>query len=401
MIASAVHSVVTIAIYAGLIALTIPCVYLFALAAVFVSTKRKISDTSPPGRQMRFAFIVPAHNEEAWIADTIRSLMAVDYPDSLFTVVVIADNCTDGTAKQAVKEGAECLERFDEREKGKGYALRFAFNRLLSKEYDAFVVIDADSIVSRNFLRDLDRRFRNGDRVIQAYDGLSNPNTSVLTYLFQVGNLIENRLFWEPKDLLHLPVLLRGNGMCFSKEILLQNRWESFSIVEDTEYSMILIEHGVPIRFAPEIGVYARQPENLQQAHVQRARWSSGNATFTKSRAIGLILKGLAQRDLTSFDLGMTLISTSKPLLLATSVALVVGAITVNSIIAMCWSTVLLLGQLSYLFMGIIMNGISITKCRLFLISPLYLAWLCMISILGLAGYRKGLWARTSRTTCQ
>ncbi len=54
--------------------------------------------------QRKFAFIVPAHNEELALARTVRSLRAVDYPKSLFDVIVIADNCTDRTAEIAREE---------------------------------------------------------------------------------------------------------------------------------------------------------------------------------------------------------------------------------------------------------------------------------------------------------
>ena len=71
----------------------------------------------------RFRFLVPAHNEEAGIAATVNSLFAVDWPRDRFDVVVVADNCNDGTAAAARAAGATVLERQNKELRGKGYAL--------------------------------------------------------------------------------------------------------------------------------------------------------------------------------------------------------------------------------------------------------------------------------------
>ena len=48
---------------------------------------------------LRLAVLVPAHNEESGIEATLESLAACEYPADARRIVVIADNCTDGTAE--------------------------------------------------------------------------------------------------------------------------------------------------------------------------------------------------------------------------------------------------------------------------------------------------------------
>lgn len=381
----------------ALILLTCLCAYLWFFAGFFFFGKRRIATITGDRFLTRFVFVVPAHNEAEGIAATIHSLKSVEYPPDLFCVVVIADNCSDRTAEIARQEGAQCLERFHASLRGKGYALRFAFEALLPQAYDAFVVIDADAIVSSNFLAVLDGRIRQEQKVVQAYDGLSNPDASILTYLFQVGNIIENRLFWEPKERLGAPVLLRGTGMCFSREILNTYPWKSFSIVEDTEYGLMLLENKVRVHFAPEIGVYARQPENLQQAFVQRVRWASGNAALTKRKALKFIITGISRGNFALADIGLSLIAGSKPLLLLVSTALLVLSVVIGSERLVIWSLILLSSLFLYLALGVIMNGISCQKMLRLVLSPFYLVWLCAVSVLGFAGFRKNQWLRTTR----
>ena len=73
----------------------------------------------------RFLFLIPAHNEELLLPKTLASLSRLDYPAPLFEVHVVADNCSDGTADAARAQDAIVHERFDETERGKGYALQW------------------------------------------------------------------------------------------------------------------------------------------------------------------------------------------------------------------------------------------------------------------------------------
>src|ERR1700746_195738 len=73
--------------------------------------------------RLRFGMVVPAHNEENGIAATVQSLLSIDYPKDLFSVIVVADNCNDATAQRAEAAGARVLVRHDEEQRGKGYAL--------------------------------------------------------------------------------------------------------------------------------------------------------------------------------------------------------------------------------------------------------------------------------------
>src|SRR5512141_2878442 len=90
------------------------------------------SPVSPPaaGRPRRMAIVVPAHDEEAGIAETVVSLLSVDYPPEELQVLVVADNCGDRTADVAREAGARVLVRQDPERRGKGYALRFAFDHI-------------------------------------------------------------------------------------------------------------------------------------------------------------------------------------------------------------------------------------------------------------------------------
>src|SRR5580693_8198462 len=115
-----------------LVALAVPAA--FACTYLLVQTLMSARLPLPPAsaRQLRFDIVVPAHNEAVGIAHTIANLRQLDWPADRYRILVVADNCNDETAAIAAAAGAHVLERHDETQRGKGYALKFAFQR--SKE---------------------------------------------------------------------------------------------------------------------------------------------------------------------------------------------------------------------------------------------------------------------------
>ena len=80
---------------------------------------------APPAGAHRFAVLIAARNEQEVIGNLIDSIKAQDYPEKLIKIFVVADNCTDATARVARSRGAAVFERRDPERRGKGYALDY------------------------------------------------------------------------------------------------------------------------------------------------------------------------------------------------------------------------------------------------------------------------------------
>jgi cellulose synthase/poly-beta-1,6-N-acetylglucosamine synthase-like glycosyltransferase len=347
--------------------------------------------------------VIPAHNEEQGISNTLKSCKDFDYPDEKYKVFVIADNCTDRTAEIARQNGAICFERFDEGKKGKGYALEWGFKKILPFGYDAVVVLDADCYLDNQSLRVFDYYVKKGEKVLQVNDSASNPDKSSMSYVVAVGNLIENRLFYAPKSNLGLAVLLRGTGMVFRSEVLEQHPWQTHSIVEDIEYTLELIKKGLKVRFLNEVKVLSEFPVKKDQLQVQRRRWA-GNISFNKSKALRLIWEGLVNGRVMLIDTGWTLLVLSRPLvLLELFVAIILsflsawllpGSFSKGLLIV---SLAILLTQGIYFGIGIVLLGINFKRIGLLLKSPATIMRLIVISLMGTIRFKKEIWIRTPR----
>src|SRR5438552_4217462 len=108
------------------------------------------------------------------------------YPEDRYSVYVVADNCTDSTAHLARSYASVSVyERFDEHKRGKGFALNWIIQQIAETglSYDAYIIIDADSVVSPNFLQSMAREFTRGARALQGCYTVMNASDSTSTAL--------------------------------------------------------------------------------------------------------------------------------------------------------------------------------------------------------------------------
>ena len=77
-----------------------------------------------------YAVLISARNEQAVIGNLLDSIARQTYDRGSVTVFVVADNCTDETARVSREHGAVVFERFDTSRVGKGYALAWLMERI-------------------------------------------------------------------------------------------------------------------------------------------------------------------------------------------------------------------------------------------------------------------------------
>ena len=273
--------------------------YLLALTAVAWRARRRGADeTSTSSHAVhRFAILVPAHDEEALIADTVRSMVEVDYPADLFTVHVVADNCHDDTANVARVAGATAHQRDEPERPGKGPALGWLLDRLRRGEerYDAYVVVDADSVLDRRFLRVMDARLAAGERVIQAHYTVRDPGRSWSVGLRFAALAARHHLRPLARSSLGLSAGLFGNGMVF-KEDVLRDRGFSDHLTEDIELHMELLLAGERVSFAADAVLAAEMPATLRASRSQQERWERGRLEMTRTYVPRLLRRPSVQR---------------------------------------------------------------------------------------------------------
>ena len=246
---------------------------LASLLAIFAKEKRR-----PEIRSGENIYtLVPAHNEEKVIQFCLESLLRADNSNA-DCIYVVADNCADNTAKLAAKFGVQVLQRKDTANRGKGHALNYGFNHILDtrENIHGFVVIDADSIVSKNFYKIISKEIAQGTDWGQTYHSISNIDDGWRPMLLAHGYSLFNGVWQIGCEWIGAGANLRGNGMVFSFDAIKKYPWLENSLAEDLEYSWNVKCDGNRVRFIRSAEVSAIAPVLAGNSTSQRQRWEKG-----------------------------------------------------------------------------------------------------------------------------
>lgn len=265
------------------------------LQLVFLTTAALLPKRPIPHTQnsssIRIALVIPAHNEETCIGETLTSVQACHNAVDNESIYVIADNCTDTTSEIAAGFGVQVFERSNDTLRGKGYALNFAFSKILKKNYDAIVVIDADTTVDTNLFDTFRDLFADGESAGQAKYRVKNADAGIRPRLMNIAFLAFNYLRPLGRDNVGLSVGILGNGFGLTTALIKKVPYDSFSIVEDLEYHLRLISSGHSVRFLSNTTVWSDMPVSGADAQSQRERWEGGRLRMLSDHVPGLIRK--------------------------------------------------------------------------------------------------------------
>jgi len=348
------------------------------------------------GRKNRFqrlAVVVPAHNEEAGVGACIASLRQAEPGDFSIEIVVVADNCDDRTADVAAESGARVLVRRDANLRGKGFALDFAFTKLLKEGVGAFLVVDADSEVATNCVREAGMMLQAGAEAVQCRYLVKNPTESIRTRLMNVAFLAFNVTRPRGRDHLGLSCGIYGNGFGMRRETLEQVPYLAPSVVEDLEYHLCLIQANKRVHFVDRAVVRGVMPSAGKGVETQRSRWEGGRFRLLRERTPGLfrdVMRGNLRAVEPLFDLWLLplafhvtvlIVAASSPWPLSRAVGLM--GLTVVAI---------------HLLAAIVVGGGNWRDIASLLAAPFYVIWkLLLIPTLVRSSKSDSTWIRTER----
>ena len=377
------------------------------LLTLFAFRSKEVVDFATSGKR-KFVVVIPAHNEEEVISKTLYSLFGLIYPVTQYDIVVVADNCTDKTAKISRSLGAKVLERYNDEKRGKGYALSWAFNEIQQWEenYDAYVVLDADSLISGNFLEVMNYYLENESQAIQSSDLVIPHPGAWSSESIRIGFLLYNYVKPMGRKALNFDMGLRGNGMCFSEAVVRNHPWKAWSLTEDLEYGLYLMLNDVKIDFAPEANIWAQMPVQAKNAESQRTRWEMGRYPLIKKYSGKFLKKFFTKGSFKYLDTFLELISPP----LVNLLLFIVMMFTLNTglwllgletlAFAWIWLAITIMGALHLLF-GMLAAGADKQMYKSILYIPMYVFWKVKVYGTALFKGRSQQWIRTTRETLE
>lgn len=280
---------------------------LWYLVSGLASVRRPADYGFHPART-RFAILIAARNEELVIGPLINSLLAQDYPSDLYDIWVVPNNCTDNTALAARNFGARVLE-CTAPVKSKGEVLRFAYNRLRGRRYDAWLVFDADNVVDPRFLAEMNNARMAGARAAQGYRDSKNPYDTAVSGCSSIYYWMMDRFHNGGKAGLGVSAMIGGTGFMVTQALLDRlGGWRTETISEDLEITAQAVLAGERVAYVPRAVTYDEQPLTWEQSFTQRRRWSSGTLQVAQ-RYLPALNEAQADRPrLSLFDFEATLL---------------------------------------------------------------------------------------------
>jgi hypothetical protein len=385
-------------------AVALPCVVAGAgasghLLVLLAGAIRGRRGTAPSGcTDLKLAVVVPAHNEEAQIAATLRSIVASAYPATNLRIVVVADNCSDRTAAVARAAAAEVWERREPSLRGKGHALDWAFSRLLGDDaIDGVCVVDADCEISPNLLSALAARLRDGADAVQAPYLISNPDASDASALRWAGFALFNAVRPLGRHRLGLSSGLLGTGMAISRRLLFRSPWRAFSYAEDREQHMRWVLDGARVAFAPEAEVRSPAPSTGAGSRTQMARWDSGRLRLALRLSPMLVSGSLRAGGLAALDAALEPVLPPQSLLLGINLTALVTTRIAGTRAAARVAVASILAQIAYVLGGLAVLNAPPAVWRALLTVPRFVLRRFGGLIRSLTGRGPSGWERTRR----
>ena len=302
-------------------------IFVFSFAGLFYRDQLLNEAT----KVRKIAVLIPGYKEDEVIIEVAKEALRQNYPIESFDVVIIADSFHPDTIEKLRMLPIKILEvSFEKSTKSK--ALNKAMN-WLADDYDTAVVLDADNIMSTNFLTLINCTFERDFVAVQGHRTAKNMNTS-LAILDAVSEEINNHIFRKGHRVLGLSSAIIGSGMAFNysffKELMLTvNAVGGF----DKEIELKMLKAGHKIEYLDQAFVYDEKVQKAEVFSNQRRRWLSAQLHYFRQDFFNAFKELLAKGNIDYFDKAFQFIQPPRILLLGSVVIFGALFFTANLVI--------------------------------------------------------------------
>lgn len=234
-------------------------------------------------KKHKICIIIPAHNEEDVIFDTVKRLFDKQtYPKEMFDVYVVAHNCTDKTAERARAAGAVVFEHSDpDPAKARAaYAMKHGYEQILATgiEYDFSIRLDADNHINDEFLSLMNDAYASGVKIARPYESALNMTQNEFTKACGLYYTFDSRVSSRVRERLHIDAHVNGPGAMTAFEIIKKiGGYDTTSITEDTEFNFKRMLNGYKAHFVEDAVVYEDLPSTFKDTYSRNKRIAAGN----------------------------------------------------------------------------------------------------------------------------
>jgi len=251
--------------------LNVMYLFVYSLASHFTKPKKPQVALS----HKRIAILIAAYKEDSVIEECVDSCLKQDYSSSNYDVVVISDHMSINTNDRLRSLPIKILQ-VDFKESTNTKSLKAAISHLQGCDYDIVLIVDADNIVGKSYLSDINDAFANTEvQAVQTHRVAKNKNTR-MAYLDAISEEINNSIFRLGHVNIGMPAALIGSGMAFRYPLFCSIMESNQSINGfDRFLELKLLYEQIFIRYLPDTYIYDEKVQNTCSFFRQRRRWLS------------------------------------------------------------------------------------------------------------------------------
>lgn len=243
---------------------------IFSIASLFSRT----TNIMEAKIKRRFIILIPAHEQDHVIEQTVLSILAQSYPQRLFDVTVISDHQSEITNMRLAQYPITLLTpNFAESSKAK--SLQYAILNLPEfKIYDVAMILDANNIVDQNFLTRMNDAYESAaTKAIQAHTVSRNRDTAAAR-MDAIFEEINNAIFRKGHINLGLSASLSDSGTAFEFKWFKDNIMRTKTSAEVKELEAMLLRHQIYIDYFHDILIYGEKVRTTEKLNLQHGRWA-------------------------------------------------------------------------------------------------------------------------------
>lgn len=175
---------------------------------------------------IQFSIVIPAHNEEKYIEETLRHLSEIGYPADCYEVIVVENGSTDKTLERAKKFESSNFKIYSIKEKGVSIARNFGAKKI-KDGCDWIIFLDADTLLKNGFLNDLNVFLNKAQNVVVG-----------TTTLLPTNNSLYAKLWFKFYDLMHI-ILHASLSIQIVKKEVFYKVWYDETLQYTEDWKMI------------------------------------------------------------------------------------------------------------------------------------------------------------------
>ncbi|MCF8307646.1 MAG: glycosyltransferase [Bacteroidales bacterium] len=300
-------------------------------------------------KEHSFAILIPAYSEDQVILEVASDALEQEYPAEKFDVIVISDSLLDSTVEKLKNLDIKVIEvNFEISTKSK--ALNEGFKYLDEDQYDLALVLDADNMMERTFLKKVNKYFTENRNVIQAHRIAKNENTP-FAVLDAISEEINNNVFRKGHRNLGFPSALIGSAMIFRFKYFKHLMADVNTIGGfDKQLELKIIKNRDKIEYLEDAYVLDEKVQNSIAFSNQRKRWLSAQLYYFKKDFLISFWDFISKGNLDYFNKAFQFIQVPRVLLLGLLIIINIVSILFGFFLYKWWLPLLVLCIMGFIF---------------------------------------------------